>query len=113
MRRLLHEVPGCQPCWASVRVELEELRRLTAEHLAHEEAECIPLVLTALDEEYMGPFMGRRQAESDPTKFFPWLLDGLPAAEAAALVGPLPHPVRGLIASAQPARQQLVDALPS
>jgi hemerythrin-like domain-containing protein len=90
------------------------LERLMLGHLEHEEADCIPLMASALDPEFCAGFVTRMQAQISPAQFLPWLLDDAGPATVARVTAPLPEPVRQLLVGQwQPARQALVDALPA
>jgi hypothetical protein len=82
-------------------------------HLAHEEAEAIPLILEGFDEGYWLAFMGRRQQDPGAETFLPWVLEGAPAPAVSEVTDALPPPVRELLVQQwRPAHDARVDALP-
>jgi hypothetical protein len=82
-------------------------------HLAHEEAEAVPLVIEGFDDGYWLAFMGRRQQDAGGETFLPWVLDGAPAPAVAEVTGALPPPVHTLLVQQwQPAHAARVEALP-
>ena len=92
--------------------DLRHLRAIAIAHLAHEEADAVPLIRVAADDEFMTGFFARRQAEAVPPRYLPWVLDGACDAVVAQITAPLPAPVLTLLDTEwRPARQALVDAL--
>jgi hemerythrin-like domain-containing protein len=92
---------------------LELFRRVVVDHLAHEEAEAVPLIVEGFDAEYWTAFMSRRQQDDGPDAFLPWVLDGAPAPAVAQVTGELPPPVRELLVTQWvPAHESRVSALP-
>ena len=92
---------------------LELFRRVVVDHLAHEEAEAVPLIVEGFDAEYWSAFMSRRQQDEGPDAFLPWVLDGAPAPAVAQVTGELPPPVRELLVTQWvPAHESRVSALP-
>ncbi|MCU1351905.1 MAG: Hemerythrin cation binding domain protein [Acidimicrobiales bacterium] len=90
------------------------LSEVVTGHLDDEESRAVPLIRAALDEPFMATFLARRQAEAVPPRFLPWVLDGADAPVVAHFTGQLPPPVASLLAEQwRPARQALVDALPT
>ncbi|WP_328551959.1 MULTISPECIES: hemerythrin domain-containing protein [unclassified Streptomyces] len=83
--------------------ELPELvRTLTATldaHLEHEEASALPLIQEVLTPADWGAFTGairRTQGLRGAAVFVPWIVDGVPPADRAVLLGSLPAPARVL-----------------
>jgi hypothetical protein len=82
-------------------------------HLAHEEAEAVPLILEGFDEGYWLAFMGRRQQDPGGDTFLPWVLESAPAPAVAEVTGSLPPAVHTLLVQQwQPAHAARVEALP-
>jgi hypothetical protein len=68
-------------------------------HLAHEEAEALPLIQEVLTAADWGAFTGairRTQGLRGAAVFVPWIVDGVPSADRAVFLGALPPPVRVL-----------------
>jgi len=66
-------------------------------HLAHEERDALPLIgtaLTAREWRAVGMRLGRANGLSGSSEFFAWMLDGVPADEAAAVLSAFPPPLR-------------------
>ncbi|MDQ1436650.1 MAG: hypothetical protein QOK43_279 [Acidimicrobiaceae bacterium] len=104
---------AAQALAAQAAQALAGLQSLLVPHLAHEEAECVPLIRRAADDEYMTAFFARRQAEAVPARYLPWVLDGADPATTERIVSVLPPPAQRLLSDVwRPARQALVDALP-
>jgi hemerythrin-like domain-containing protein len=98
----------------TVSARLLTFQEVVQGHLAHEEAEAIPLILEGFDEGYWLAFMGRRQQDPGADTFLPWVLEGAPDPAVAEVTGALPPPVRELLVSQwQPAHTARVDALPA
>jgi iron-sulfur cluster repair protein YtfE (RIC family) len=93
---------------------LRTFQDVVQSHLAHEEAEAIPLILEGFDERYWLAFMGRRQQDPGADTFLPWVLEGAPAPAVAEVTGALPPPVRELLVTQwEPAHAARVNALPN
>ena len=99
---------------ASVLAErLLTFQQVVVAHLAHEEAEAVPLIVEGFDAEYWTAFMSRRQQDEGPDAFLPWVLDSAPPPAVAEVTGALPDPVRSLLLEQwTPAHDSLVAALP-
>ncbi|TCC35140.1 hemerythrin domain-containing protein [Kribbella sindirgiensis] len=85
---------------AAARTAIQELRRVTVEHLEHEEAEIEPVYLANEGSPELKA-MGREFAKVGPAQggaFFAWALDGATPAESAAITGTIPKPVLAVIA---------------
>ncbi|MEU8223568.1 hemerythrin domain-containing protein [Kribbella sp. NPDC048915] len=85
---------------ASARTAMQELQRVTIEHLDHEEAEIEPVYLQNEGSPELKA-MGREFAKVTPSEggtFFAWALDGASPAESAAITGTVPKPVLTVIA---------------
>jgi Hemerythrin HHE cation binding domain len=76
---------------------VDELATTLHGHLAHEERDALPLIgtaLTAREWRAVGMRLGRANGLSGSAEFFAWMLDGVPADEAAAVLTELPPPLR-------------------
>jgi hemerythrin-like domain-containing protein len=85
---------------AAARIAIQELQRVTVEHLDHEEAEIEPVYLANEGSPELKA-MGREFAKVSPSQggtFFAWALDGATPAESAAITGTIPKPVLIVIA---------------
>ncbi|WP_344218637.1 hemerythrin domain-containing protein [Kribbella sancticallisti] len=84
---------------AAALVAMAELRRVTVQHLEHEEAEIEPIY----QEKQGSPeikAMGRKFAQVSPARggrFFAWATDGADREELAAITGTVPPPVLKVI----------------
>ena len=88
-------------------------QQVVVAHLAHEEAEAVPLIVEGFDAEYWTAFMSRRQQDEGPDAFLPWVLDGAPEPVFDAVTGAMPGPVLDLLVGQwRPAHDSLVAALP-
>ena len=98
---------------AEVAQRLQLFGRIVADHLDHEEAAAVPLIVEGFDAEYWTAFMSRRQQDPGTESFLPWVLDGAPEPAVAEVTGSLPPPVRDLLLTQWvPDRQSLVANLP-
>lgn len=98
---------------AELADRLLAFQQAVTSHLAHEEAEAVPLIMEGFDEGYWAAFMGRRQQDPGADTFLPWVLETAPPPAVAEVTGALPPPVRELlVAQWQPAHAARVDALP-
>jgi hemerythrin-like domain-containing protein len=78
---------------------IQELQRVTVQHLEHEEAEIEPVFLANEGSPELKA-MGREFAKVGPTQggtFFAWALDGATPAESAAITTTIPKPVLSVI----------------
>jgi hemerythrin-like domain-containing protein len=85
---------------AAALTAMQELQRVTVQHLEHEEAEIEPVYLAKKDAPEMKA-MGREFAKVGPVQggtFFAWALDGAAPDESAAITGTVPKPVLTVIA---------------
>jgi hypothetical protein len=76
---------------------VDELVTTLHAHLTHEERDALPLIGTALtagEWRAVGMRLGRANGLSGGSEFFAWMLDGVPAEEAAAVLAELPPPLR-------------------
>jgi len=84
---------------ATALTAMQELQRVTVQHLDHEEAEIEPVYLANERSPEMRA-MGREFAKAGPVQggtFFAWALDGATAAESNAITGMIPKPVLMLV----------------
>jgi hypothetical protein len=76
---------------------LDRLHAVVREHLAHEEAEAMPLITAAVTARDWNAFSAR-QARSlgvrGAAEFFPWLLQGQDPVRTERVLGVLPAPLR-------------------
>jgi hemerythrin-like domain-containing protein len=80
---------------ATARAAIQELQRVTVEHLEHEEAEIEPVYQANVGSPELKA-MGREFAKVGPVRggtFFAWALDGATPAESAAITDNIPKPV--------------------
>jgi hemerythrin-like domain-containing protein len=85
---------------ATALTAMQELQRVTVQHMDHEEAEIEPVYLEKKDSAEMKA-MGRQFAKVSPSQggtFFAWALDGAGPEESAAITGTVPKPVLTVIA---------------
>ena len=84
---------------AAALTAMQELQRVTVQHLEHEEAEIEPVYLEKQGSPELRA-MGREFAKVGPVQggtFFAWALDGATPAESLAITGTIPKPVLILI----------------
>ena len=76
---------------------LDRLHTVVRDHLAHEEAEAMPLIVAAVSPRDWDAF-GAKQARSlglkGAAEFFPWLLQGQDDIRTEKVLGVLPAPLR-------------------
>jgi hypothetical protein len=85
------------PAGGQLAGAVDELVTTLHGHLAHEERDALPLIgtaLTAREWRAVGMRLGRANGLSGSSEFFAWMLDGVPAGEAAAVLAELPPPLR-------------------
>ncbi len=88
------------------------MREVVFEHLAHEEAEVIPLIPKAFALEEFPRFQAASAKLDPPPRFLPWLLESAPEPMASAFAAQLPPPVREQLTTTwMPVWQAKVDAL--
>jgi hypothetical protein len=82
---------------ANPAAALDRLHQVVRDHLAHEEAEAMPLIVAAVTPRDWDAF-GARQARSlgltGAAQFFPWLLLGQDDVHTEKVLGVLPAPLR-------------------
>ncbi|NIK56808.1 hemerythrin domain-containing protein [Kribbella shirazensis] len=80
---------------AAARAAMQELQRVTVQHLEHEEAEIEPVYQANIGSPELKQ-MGREFAKVGPVEggtFFAWALDGASPEESAAVTSTVPKPV--------------------
>jgi Hemerythrin HHE cation binding domain len=85
------------PAGGQLAGAVDELVTTLNGHLAHEERDALPLIgaaLTAREWRAVGLRLGRANGLSGSSEFFAWMLDGVPADEAAAVLAGFPPPLR-------------------
>ena len=85
------------PAGGQLAGAVDELVTTLHDHLAHEERDALPLIgaaLTAREWRAVGMRLGRANGLSGSSEFFAWMLDGVPADEAAAVLAGFPPPLR-------------------
>ena len=97
---------------ASARVALVRMQQAIDGHLAHEEADVLPLIPEAFTMEDIAFFQAEDAKTNAANVFLPWMLDDAPDEDLAFFTGPMPAPVRdNLEASWMPQRRRTVEAL--
>ena len=84
---------------AAALTAMQELQRVTVQHMDHEEAAIEPIYLEKKDSAEMKA-MGRQFAKVSPSQggtFFAWALDGAGPEETAAITSTVPKPVLTVI----------------
>ncbi|WP_132148426.1 hemerythrin domain-containing protein [Kribbella antiqua] len=84
---------------AAALAAMQELQRVTVQHMDHEEAEIEPVYLANQNSAEMKA-MGRQFAKVSPSQggtFFAWALDGAGPEESAAITSTVPGPVLTII----------------
>ena len=97
---------------SSARVALAQMQEAIETHLAHEEADVLPLIPEAFASDDLA-FFQEESAWTNPFQaFLPWLLDGAPEVDFAFFAAPLAAPVRAQLESHwMPQRRLTVEAL--
>lgn len=88
------------PAADELRAALAHLRHLLEAHLAHEEADAIPLVcrhLTGADLDHVAAVQRRQGGLRGARAFLPWILDQAPATDRDHVLRELPPLVRLLV----------------
>jgi len=93
---------------------LQRLRAAVGTHLAHEEADVLPLTPEAFTLDDVAFFQAESARTNPPQAFLPWVLDDALEDDVAFFSGHMPAPVRELLESTwMPRRRITVDALQS
>lgn len=97
---------------AAAREALSRMQDAVDTHLAHEEADVLPLIPVAFTLDDIAFFQAEDAKTNAPNVFLPWMLDDAPQADFAFFTGPMPAPVRAQLESSwMPQRQVTVEAL--
>lgn len=97
---------------AAAREALGRMREAIETHLAHEEADVLPLIPEAFSLEDIAFFQAEDAKTNAPSVFLPWMLDDAPEADLAFFTGPMPAPVRAELESSwMPQRLLTIEAL--
>lgn len=97
---------------AAARVALGQMMEAIENHLAHEEADVLPLIPDAFTLEDLAFFSAESAKTNPPHAFLPWVLDDAPDADLAFFTGPMPAPIRtDLESNWIPQWRMKVDAL--
>ncbi len=97
---------------AAAREALGRMEEAIETHLAHEEADVLPLIPEAFTMEDIAFFQTEDAKTNAANVFLPWMLDDAPEADLAFFTGPMPAPVRAELESSwMPERRSVVEAL--
>jgi hypothetical protein len=96
----------------AAREAVERLRVAVETHLAHEEADVLPLIPEAFTMEDVAYFRAEDAKTNAPEAFLPWLLDEAPEPDFAFFTGTMPPLVLAQLESDwMPKRRMTVEAL--
>ncbi len=76
------------------RVALGRMQEVIETHLAHEEADVLPLIPEAFTLEDITFFQAEDAKTNAPSTFLPWMLDDAPDEDLSFFTGHMPPPVR-------------------
>lgn len=79
---------------AEARAALGRMQQTVETHLAHEEADVLPLIPEAFTLDDIAFFQAEDAKTNPPSVFLPWMLDDAPAEDLAFFTGHMPPPVR-------------------
>jgi len=97
---------------APARAALGQMEVAIETHLAHEEADVLPLIPEAFTMDDIAFFQAEDAKTNAANVFLPWMLDDAPEADVAFFTGAMPAPVREQLESAwMPQWLQTVDAV--
>lgn len=97
---------------AVAREALGRMREAIETHLAHEEADVLPLIPEAFTLDDIAFFRAEDAKTMAPNVFLPWMLDDAPDTDYAFFTDPMPAPVRAQLESDWiPQRQVTIEAL--
>ena len=97
---------------AGARTALGWMRQAIETHLAHEEADVLPLIPEAFTLEDIAFFQAEDAKTNAPGRFLPWMLDDASDEDVAFFTGHMPPPVREQLDSEwTPHWQTSVEAL--
>jgi hypothetical protein len=85
---------------ASARAALGPMDLVIETHLAHEEADVLPLIPEAFTMDDIAFFQAEDAKTNAANVFLPWMLDDAPEADVAFFTGAMPAPVREQLESA-------------
>lgn len=96
----------------AAREALERMRAAVETHLAHEEADVLPLGAEAFTSEDIAYFRAEDAKTNVPDVFLPWVLDDAPEPDVAFFTSTMPAPVRAQLESDwMPKRRMTIEAL--
>ena len=96
----------------AARVALVRMQEAIESHLAHEEADVLPLIPEGFTPEDLAFFQAEDAKTNAPNIFLPWMLDDAPNEDLEFFTGPMPAPVRENLESVwMPQRRLTVQAL--
>lgn len=97
---------------AVARDALGRMQEAIETHLAHEEANVLPLIPEAFTMDDIAFFQAEDAKTNAPNEFLPWMLDDAPEADYAFFTGAMPAPVRAQLESSwMPQREVTFAAL--
>lgn len=97
---------------ATARTAAQAMQTVIETHLAHEEADVLPLIPDAFTLDDVAFFVAESAKTNPPPTFLPWLLDDATGADYGFFTGRLPDAVRSQLESEWlPKRRDRVDAL--
>jgi hypothetical protein len=97
---------------SSARGALVRMQEAIESHLAHEEADVLPLIPEGFTPEDLAFFQVEDAKTNAPNVFLPWMLDDAPDEDLEFFSGPMPAPVRENLESIwMPQRRLTVEAL--
>jgi hypothetical protein len=83
----------------AARAALARLNDAIETHLAHEEADVLPMIPEAFTLADIQRFSAESAKTNPPDAFLPWLLDGAPEDDVAFFTGHMPEPVKSALDS--------------
>jgi len=96
----------------AARAALGRMQAAIETHLAHEEADVLPLIPEAFTMEDIAFFRAEDAKTNAPEVFLPWMLDDAPEADLAFFTGTMPAPVQAQLESSWlPQRRVTIEAL--
>jgi hypothetical protein len=97
---------------AAAGIALEQMRQAIDAHLAHEEADILPLIPEAFTLDDIAYFQAEDAKTNAPNVFLPWMLDDAGDEDVAFFTEHMPPPVREQLDSAwTPTWRDTVEAL--
>jgi hypothetical protein len=96
----------------AARAALARMQEAIEVHLAHEEADVLPLIPDAFTPEDLAFFMAESGKTNPPDAFLPWVLESAPDEDVTFFTGSMPEPVRSeLVSNWLPRWHTTVDTL--